>query len=104
MNSETMREMMDEMMRDRPPSQGRRDRAERRDNERWRHHDRRDRTGYHGGYGMGPRGMTPGMMHGAGMHMMFAIIDADGDSMPAASMAAAARPVFARALMAPRSR
>jgi hypothetical protein len=74
---EMMRQMMQEMMREEPRAQGRRgDRAERRGGDRWRHGARRDRD-Y--GMGRGPGGMRSGMMHGAGMRMMFAIVDADGD-------------------------
>jgi hypothetical protein len=79
---EMMREMMQEMMQEELRPQGRRgDRAERRDGDRWRHHARRDRPGQPDDYGMGRRhgGMRSGMMHGAGMRMVFAIVDADGD-------------------------
>ena len=77
---EMMREMMQEMMREEPRAQGRRgDRAERRDGDRWRHGARRDRPGSEYRMGRGPGGMRSGMMHGAGMRMMFAIVDADGD-------------------------
>lgn len=75
---EMMREMMQEMMQEGPRAQGMRgDRAERRDGDRWRHGARRDRPGRE--YGMGRGGMRSGMMHGAGMRMMFAVVDADGD-------------------------
>jgi len=77
---EMMREMMQEMMREEPRAQGRRgDRAERRGGDRWRHSARRDRPGSEYRMGRGPGGMRSGMMHGAGMRMMFAIVDADSD-------------------------
>jgi hypothetical protein len=78
---EMMREMMQEMMREEPRAQGRRgDRAERRGGgDRWRHGARRDRPGSEYRTGKGPGGMRSGMMHGAGMRMMFAIVDADSD-------------------------
>jgi hypothetical protein len=77
---EMMREMMQEMMREGPRAQGRQgDRAERRGGDRWRHGARRDRPGSEYRMGRGPSGMRSGMMHGAGMRMMFAIVDADGD-------------------------
>jgi hypothetical protein len=77
---EMMREMMQEMMREEPRAQGRRgDRAERRGGDRWRHGARRDRPGSEYRMGRGRGGMRSGMMHGAGMRMMFAIVDADSD-------------------------
>ncbi|WP_292602577.1 EF-hand domain-containing protein [Mesorhizobium sp.] len=60
-----MREMMTEMLEER--MQDRRPRAERRGGDRW-HRDFRRHDGRRGG-----------MMHGARMRMMFAIVDADGD-------------------------
>jgi hypothetical protein len=72
---EMMREMMQEMMLEERPDGARRvDRAERRDGDRWRHGARRDRPG-----SQHPGGMRSGMMHSAGMRVMFAIIDADSD-------------------------
>jgi hypothetical protein len=76
---EMMREMMQEMMRQGPRADGRKDRAERRGGDRWPHRAQRDRPRHHGGYARGTGGMRSGMMHLAGMRMMFAIIDADGD-------------------------
>jgi hypothetical protein len=71
---EMMRQMMGEMMQermqeDRGPQAGRRD--------RW-HRDYRMGPP-EGRRMMGGRGMGAGMMHGAGMRIMFAIVDADGD-------------------------
>ncbi|TIQ19393.1 MAG: EF-hand domain-containing protein [Mesorhizobium sp.] len=63
-----MREMMTEMLEERM-QEGRRPRAERRGGDRW-HRDFRRHDGRH---------MRGGMMHGARMRMMFAIVDADGD-------------------------
>ncbi|WP_353641153.1 EF-hand domain-containing protein [Mesorhizobium sp. WSM2239] len=77
---EMMRDMMREMMQEEPRAYGRRgDRAERRGGDRWRHGAWRDRHGSEYRMDRGPRGMRSGMMHGAGMRMMFAIVDADGD-------------------------
>lgn len=71
---EMMRDMMQEMMRQ-DRSQG-----------RWEGSGRmRDWSERRGRDGMGPRDMmrdragSRGMMHGAGMRIMFAIMDADGD-------------------------
>ncbi|MER9657871.1 EF-hand domain-containing protein [Mesorhizobium sp. M0152] len=74
---EMMRQMMDEMMRERM-QEDRGPRAEQRAGDRW-----------HRGYRMGPPGrqrmmggrdgMGAGMMHGAPMRILFAIIDGDGD-------------------------
>jgi hypothetical protein len=74
---EMMRQMMREMMHERM-QEDRNPRAERRGRDHWHRDFRmgppegRRMTGGHGG--MGAR-----MMHGAGMRMMFAIVDADGD-------------------------
>jgi EF hand len=76
---EMMREMMQEMIRESPRAEDRRNRAERRGGDRWRHHAGRDRQDYHGDYGRAPGGMRSGMMHGARMRIIFAIVDADGD-------------------------
>ncbi|TIR05872.1 MAG: EF-hand domain-containing protein [Mesorhizobium sp.] len=65
-----MRQMMTEMLEERM-QEHRRPRAERRGGDRW-HRD--FRRGPHDG-----RRMGGGMMHGARMRMMFAIVDADGD-------------------------
>ncbi|RWD49876.1 MAG: EF-hand domain-containing protein [Mesorhizobium sp.] len=65
-----MRQMMTEMLEERMQER-RRPRAERRGGDRW-HRD--FRRGPHDG-----RRMGGGMMHGARMRMMFAIVDADGD-------------------------
>ncbi|MER9332290.1 EF-hand domain-containing protein [Mesorhizobium sp. M0488] len=72
-----MRQMMDEMMSERM-QEDRGPRAERRGGDRW-----------HRGYRMGPPerqrmmggrdGMGAGMMHGARMRIMYAMMDADGD-------------------------
>ncbi len=77
-----MREMMQEMLQDTPRTHGRRDnRAERRGGDRWRdgprmgRHQRADRQEMMRGHG----GRGSGMMHGARMKMMFAIVDGDGD-------------------------
>ena len=75
---EMMREMMMEMMRGEPRANGERGaRAERRDGDRWHHGPRKMRDG------RGMRGasdeMRSGMMHGLGMRLMFAVVDADGD-------------------------
>ncbi|RWO16114.1 MAG: EF-hand domain-containing protein [Mesorhizobium sp.] len=63
-----MRQMMTEMLEERM-QEHRRPRAERRGGDRW-HRDFRRPNGRH---------MGGGMMHGARMRMMFAIVDADGD-------------------------
>ena len=78
---EIMREMMMEMRQGQQPMDGKRGaRAERRDGERWHHGSRKDRN-MRDGRGMrgGRDDMRSGMMHGAGMRMVFAIVDADGD-------------------------
>ncbi|TGQ34721.1 EF-hand domain-containing protein [Mesorhizobium sp. M00.F.Ca.ET.216.01.1.1] len=73
---EMMRQMMSEMMQER--MQGDRGAPEeRRGGDRW-HRDHR--MGPPEGRGMrGRGGMGGGMMHGAAMRMMFAVVDADGD-------------------------
>lgn len=74
---EMMRQMMDEMMRERM-QEDLGPRAERRGGDRW-HRDYRMGPP-EGQRMMGGRGGTgAGMMHGARMRIMFAIIDADGD-------------------------
>jgi hypothetical protein len=81
---EMMRQMMQEMMQEgrrKPPRTGgnRGTRAERGDGDhRWNDGSRMDQ---HGGTDMARShgGMRSGMMHGAGMQMMFAIVDADSD-------------------------
>ena len=78
---EMMREMMMEMMQGKPGEDGERDtRAKRRDGDRWHQGSRMDRE-MRDGRGMrgGRDDMRSGMMHGAGMRVMFAIVDADGD-------------------------
>ena len=73
---EMMRQMMGEMLQERM-QQHRGPGAERRGGDRW-HRDYR--TGPpEGQRRMGGRGMGAGMMHGAKMRIMFAIVDADGD-------------------------
>lgn len=73
---EMMRQMMGEMMQERM-QEDRGPRADRRGGDRW-HRDYR--MGQPEGRRMtGGRSMGVGMMHGAGMRMMFAIMDADGD-------------------------
>jgi hypothetical protein len=74
---EMMRQMMGEMMQERM-QEVRGHGEERRGGDRW-HRD--DRMGSPDGRSMtaGRRGMGAGMMHGAKMRIMFAIIDADGD-------------------------
>ena len=80
-NQDAMREMMRQMMGEMMQERMQEDRGhgvERRGGDRW-----------HRDYGMGPpdgrsmtagrHGMGSGMMHGAKMRIMFAIIDADGD-------------------------
>lgn len=80
---EMMREMMQEMMQRRQGADGgRSDRVERRSGGRWHHGGRMGRPEMMEGRGMmrgSGRGMRSGMMHGAGMRMMFAIVDADSD-------------------------
>ncbi|WP_352128636.1 EF-hand domain-containing protein [Mesorhizobium sp. dw_380] len=74
---EMMRQMMSEMLQNR--QQGDRGpRADRRGGDRW-HRDYRN--GLPEGRPMteGRGGMGAGMMHGAKMRIMFAIVDADGD-------------------------
>ncbi|UCI10364.1 EF-hand domain-containing protein [Mesorhizobium sp. B1-1-8] len=73
---EMMRQMMSEMMQERM-QEDRGARAERRDGDRW-HRDYR-MGAPEGRRAMGERSMGAGMMHGAGMRMLFAILDADGD-------------------------
>ena len=74
---EMMRQMMSEMIQERM-QEDRGPRAERRGGDRW-HRDYRMGSP-EGRRMMGDRGgMTAGMMHGAGMRLMFAIVDADGD-------------------------
>jgi len=71
---EMVREMMLEMMRDGSMRKAHREGAGWRDDDgEWRGGGRmRDRDWRRGGMG-------PAMMHGAGMRMMFAVVDADGD-------------------------
>ena len=71
---EMVREMMLEMMRDGSMRKARSEGAGWRDDDgEWRGGGRmRDRDWRRGGMG-------PAMMHGAGMRMMFAVVDADGD-------------------------
>jgi hypothetical protein len=88
MGQESMREMMREMMQDMMRQRGPRaygegeDRAERRGWGRWHDGRRMGRQemmeggGMMEGFGGGRR---PGAMHGAGMRILFAIIDSDGD-------------------------
>lgn len=78
---EMMRAMMTEMMEGKPPMDGERSaRAQRRDGERWHHGSRMDRKMRDGRAMRGSRDdMQFGMMHGAGMKIVFAIVDADGD-------------------------
>ena len=78
---EMMREMMMQMMKGEQGEGGQRGaRAERRNDERWRHGRRMDRKMRDGRGMQGDRDdMRSGMMHGAGMRMVFAIVDADGD-------------------------
>ena len=78
---EMMREMMMEMMQGKPGEDGDGDaRAKRRDGDRWHHGSRTDRKMRYGRAMQGGRDdMRSGMMHGAGMRMIFAIADADGD-------------------------
>ena len=76
-----MREMMMEMMHENRRMDGKRGaRAERRDGGRWHHAGRRDGK-MRDGHRMrgGPGDMRRGMMHSAGMKIVFAIADADGD-------------------------
>jgi hypothetical protein len=75
---EMMREMMQEMMRSEPRAG--RDRAKRRGANGRRHGGMgRSAMMEHHGRMRGPGGMRSGMMHGAGMRLIFAIVDADGD-------------------------
>ena len=75
---EMMRHMMSEVIQERM-QEDRGPRAERRGGDRW-HHDYRMRSP-EGRRMMGGRGgMGASMMHGAKMRIMFAIVDADGDS------------------------
>ena len=74
-----VREMIVEMMHDGSLREGRRD-----DDRNWkkgRRHDAEQRGGgrMHDRRGGHRDGMRSAMMHGAGMRMMFAIVDADGD-------------------------
>ena len=75
-----VREMMMEMMRDGSLDQGRRE-----GRKEWRKGMHRDHADRRGGRQMGVddgwrgQGMRSGMMHGTGMRMIFAIVDADGD-------------------------
>ena len=72
---EMMREMMMEMMQGEPRADGPRGaRAERR-GDRWHRGPRMDRARMRDG----SDDMRSGMMHGVGMRVMFAAVDADGD-------------------------
>jgi hypothetical protein len=75
-----MREMMQEMV-EREPRAGedRGDRADRRGGDRWQHGSGMGRRGMHDRDEMRGGGMRGGMMHGVGMRVLFAIVDADGD-------------------------
>ena len=75
---EMMREMMQQMMQAEPRADGKRDdRGERRDGDRGHHGSRTDRAGMPDGRERS--GRRGGMMHGARMRLVFAIVDADGD-------------------------
>ncbi|RUW77473.1 EF-hand domain-containing protein [Mesorhizobium sp. M1E.F.Ca.ET.063.01.1.1] len=73
---EMMRQMMSEMMQERL-HEDRGPRPEQRGGDRWHRNYRMGPP--EGRRMMGERSMEAGMMHGAGMRMIFAIIDADGD-------------------------
>ena len=84
MMREMMQEMMQEMMLQRGPQAGgeRQDEAEPRGERRGHGGERMGRPGMRDGRDMRRDfggGMRSGAMHGAGMRVMFAIIDADGD-------------------------
>lgn len=73
---EMMRQMMSEMMQERMPDRG--PRAQRPGGDRW--HRDFQMGSEEGRRMMGrPGGMKMRMMHGAGMRIMFAVVDADGD-------------------------
>ncbi|RLP22854.1 hypothetical protein D8676_22720 [Mesorhizobium sp. YM1C-6-2] len=67
---QTVRDMMLEMMSDGSMREARRDGSRNWKKEWHHHHASSDRDG---------DGMRSAMMHGAGMRLMFAIVDADGD-------------------------
>ena len=80
MMREMMPEMMQEMMRSGPSATAKRgDRMERRGEEGRHHGGRMGRMSEDCPMMRGHGGMRAGMMRGAGMRMMFAIVDADGD-------------------------
>ncbi|MDX8483043.1 EF-hand domain-containing protein [Mesorhizobium sp. VK24D] len=79
-SQESMREMMRQMMSEMMQERMREDRGPRPEQRGGDHWHRNYKMGPpEGGRMMGERGMEAGMMHGAAMRMIFAIIDADGD-------------------------